>query len=57
MGYWVHASAYTPYQLHVPLLVYWPGKTPQVYSYFITHYDIVPTLMTEIFGCQNPLAD
>ncbi|WP_264770512.1 DUF3413 domain-containing protein [Coxiella burnetii] len=57
MGYWVHASAYTPYQLHVPLLVYWPGKTPQVNSYFTTHYDIVPTLMTEIFGCQNSLAD
>ena len=57
MGYWVHASAYTPYQLHIPLLVYWPGKKPQIYSYLTTHYDIVPTLMTKVLGCQNSLSD
>ncbi len=57
MGYWDHASAYTPYQLHVPLLVYWPGKNPRVYSHFTTHYDVVPTLMQQVLGCQNPVAD
>lgn len=55
-GYWEHASAYTPYQLHVPMLVYWPGKTPQVYKHFTTHYDLAPTLMTDVLGCQTPLA-
>lgn len=57
MGYWVHASAYTPYQLHIPFLMYWPGKKPQIYSYFTTHYDIVPTLMMKVLGCQNPPSD
>lgn len=57
MNYWDHASTYTPYQLHVPLLVYWPGKTAQQYTYLTTHYDIVPTLMTEVLGCSNVLAD
>ncbi|QTS83626.1 DUF3413 domain-containing protein [Coxiella endosymbiont of Amblyomma nuttalli] len=57
MGYWVHASAYTPYQLHIPLLMYWPGKKPEIYSYFTNHYDIVPTLMTQVLGCQNSLSD
>lgn len=54
MNYWDHASAYTPYQLHIPLLVYWPGKKPEKIDYFTTHYDIVPTLMTEVLGCTSP---
>ncbi len=53
MGYWDHASAYTPYQLHVPLLIYWPGRAPHQYGYFTSHYDIVPTLMQGIFGCHD----
>ena len=57
MGYWVHASAYTTYQLHIPFLVYWPGKKPKIYSYLTTHYDIVPTLMTKILGCRSPISD
>ncbi|HLB57681.1 MAG TPA: DUF3413 domain-containing protein, partial [Gammaproteobacteria bacterium] len=43
MNYWNHASAYTPYQLQVPLLIYWPQKQPQTYSYMTTHYDVAPT--------------
>ena len=50
-GYWVHASAYTPYlspyQLHVPYINYWLGKTTDLLlSYFplCSHYDIMPTL-------------
>jgi len=54
MNYWDHASAYTPYQLHVPLLVYWPGREPKKIDYFTTHYDIVPTLMSNVLGCTGP---
>lgn len=57
MGYWNHASAYNSYQLQIPLLVYWPSQGPQRYTHFTSHYDVVPTLMTRILGCQNPIAD
>ena len=57
LGYWSHNSAYSPYQLHVPMLIYWPGKKPQLISYFSTHFDVVPTLMKQIFNCKNPAKD
>ncbi len=56
-GYWQHASAYTSYQLHTPLLVYWPGEKPRIYKHFTTHYDFVPTIMTRVLHCQNPSSD
>lgn len=56
-GYWQHASAYTSYQLHVPLIVYWPHHKPKVYKHFTDHYDIVPTLMTSVINCKNPIQD
>jgi len=54
---WVHASAYTDYQLQVPFIVYWPGKAPRKINYFTSHYDMVPTLMKTVLGCQTPFAD
>lgn len=57
MNYWDHASAYTPYQLHIPMLVYWPGNKPKKYDYFTTHYDIGPTLMTQVLGCTGRTED
>lgn len=56
-GYWGHAIAYTPWQIHTPMVVYWPGQSPHVYHHFTSHYDIVPTLMTEALGCTNSVAD
>lgn len=55
-GYWEHASAFTPYQLHTPMIVYWPHQQPKVYSYMTTHYDVVPTLMTKVLHCNSPLS-
>jgi len=57
LGYWSHTSTYSQYQLHVPLLVYWPGKKPRIIPYFTSHYDIVPTLLTKVFHCRNPIKD
>ena len=57
MDYWSHASAYTPYQLHIPMLVYWPGMKPQHRRYFATNFDVVPTLMKQVLNCKNPEAD
>lgn len=56
LDYWSHASAYTPYQLHVPLVIAWPHRGSYVYHFFTTHHDIVPTLMKHILGCHAPVA-
>lgn len=55
-GYWEHASAFTPYQLRTPMIVYWPHQQPKVYTYLTTHYDVVPTLMTKVLHCNSPLS-
>lgn len=55
--YWGHAIAYTPWQIHTPMVIYWPGQKPRVYHHFTSHYDIVPTLMTKALGCTNPVSD
>ena len=56
-GYWGHASDYTPWQIHTPMIIYWPGKGHRIFHHLTTHYDIVPTLMTEALGCTNPVSD
>jgi membrane-anchored protein YejM (alkaline phosphatase superfamily) len=53
-----HGSGYTRFQLVTPLIVAWPGRPAGVsYDHRTSHYDIVPTLMQELFGCSNPAAD
>ncbi|MGE3920567.1 MAG: DUF3413 domain-containing protein [Gammaproteobacteria bacterium] len=53
-GYWGHASNFTNFQIQTPLLIYWPGKKPKIINYQTTHYDIVPTLLNHLLGCQTP---
>jgi membrane-anchored protein YejM (alkaline phosphatase superfamily) len=51
-------SGYTRYQLVTPLILAWPGREQGVaYTHRTSHYDIVPTLMQELFGCSNPTSD
>lgn len=57
LGFWGHAGNYTRYQVQTPLIVYWPGEKPKVFSQVTSHFDVVPTLMQKIFGCQNPPDD
>jgi len=56
-GYWGHNGNYSQAQLGVPLIVWWPGMTPAVFSHWTSHYDIVPTLMQHLFLCQNAIKD
>lgn len=56
-GYWQHASAYTAYQLHVPFILHWPGASAKKYTHATTHYDVMPTLLTDVLHCQNPADD
>jgi membrane-anchored protein YejM (alkaline phosphatase superfamily) len=57
LGFWGHGSNYTPYQIKVPLIVYWPGEQPQKFMHRTSHFDIVPTLMTRLLGCKTKLSD
>ncbi|GGX55764.1 sulfatase-like hydrolase/transferase [Saccharospirillum salsuginis] len=55
-NYWGHGSNFSRYQLGVPLVIHWPGRTGE-YDHRTTHEDITPTLLTEAFGCANPISD
>ncbi len=53
-----HGSGYTRYQLVTPMVLAWPGReTGVTYTHRTSHYDVVPTLMQELFGCSNPAGD
>jgi membrane-anchored protein YejM (alkaline phosphatase superfamily) len=52
-----HGSGYSRHQLGVPMLVAWPGLTPQRISHRTSHYDIAPTLMRRLLGCSNDYSD
>jgi membrane-anchored protein YejM (alkaline phosphatase superfamily) len=57
-NYWGHNSNFSQYQIGVPLLVHRPGQdSAAVFTHRTTHYDIVPTLMHDYLGVQNPLED
>ncbi len=56
-NFWGHGGNYTDYQIKVPLVIYWPGRKPGIYDHATSHLDIVPTLMTDLFGCRNPVSD
>jgi membrane-anchored protein YejM (alkaline phosphatase superfamily) len=57
LGFWGHNGNFTDAQIRVPFLVKWPGRGHEVLDYATTHYDIVPTLMQQVFGCDNPVGD
>lgn len=54
LSYWGHASNFTRYQVQTPLLIYWPKSQPTTIRYVTTHFDLAPTLMEKLFGCQTP---
>lgn len=54
LGFWGHTSNYTRYQVQTPLLVFWPGQDPKVFTHITSHFDIVPTLMEGVLGCKTP---
>ncbi|MFG0905686.1 DUF3413 domain-containing protein [Photobacterium damselae] len=56
-NYWGHSSNYSDVQIHVPLYVYLPEHNGQVINYRTNHYDIMPTLMSEIFHSPTATSD
>ncbi len=51
---WGHASNFTHFQVQTPLIVYWPNRSAKKVEYVTTHFDMVPTLMENLLGCQSP---
>jgi len=56
-NYWGHNGNFSEYQTKVPLIIRWPGKKPQTFSHLTSHFDIVPTMMKDLLGCKNNIAD
>lgn len=56
-NYWGHNGNYSPYQTHVPLFIHWPGKDKATYTYTTSHIDIVPTLLTDVFGSTTDIKE
>lgn len=52
-----HGSNYTKYQTQVPLIIHWPDKAAKVFDYRTASIDVLPTLLKEVFNCENPLSD
>lgn len=56
-NYWGHSSNFSDAQVHVPFLIHWPNKEPRIINYQTSSYDMVPTLMQDLFSCVNPIED
>ena len=56
-NYWEHTGNFSPVQVQVPLLIHWPGRSPQQISYLTSSYDLIPTLFQNLFACKNPSED
>lgn len=53
-NFWGHGSNYTDFQVHVPMLLRWPGQQAREVPYTTTHMDVAPTLLQSLLGCQAP---
>lgn len=57
-NYWGHGSNFTRYQLQVPLIIAGEGFTAgQTIDHATSHFDLAPTVLTDIAGCQNDVKD
>lgn len=57
-GFWGHGSNFTSYQTAVPLIIKLPEyKQPQLIDKLSGHVDIVPTILSQVLECSNPISD
>lgn len=57
LGYVGYGSNYSDYQLHVPLILHWPGREPARIERRTAHRDIPVTLLSRLLHCSNPAED
>jgi membrane-anchored protein YejM (alkaline phosphatase superfamily) len=56
-GYWGHLGNFTAATTHIPLIIHWPNSIAKNYYMQTTSYDLVPTILKNVFGCKNPTTD
>ncbi len=56
-NYWGHNSNFTKAQMHIPLVIRWPGKSGGTVSRRTTAYDLSATVLPRIFGVSNQVSD
>lgn len=49
-------NSFSRRHIQVPMMFYWQGEG-KTYNFLSSHLDIMPTLLRQFFGVQNPLAD
>lgn len=57
LNYWGHNGNFSAAQIQIPLVVHWPGMSPQVVRRRTTSYDVSTTVMQRILGAVNPTDD
>ena len=55
-GYWGHNGAFTPEQVHVPLVLHLPGMPAGRHAGLTSHHDLPATLLG-LLGVTNPPSD
>lgn len=56
-GYWQHGGNFSDYQIKVPFLVYDASKIKVNYNHLTLHYDVVPTIMSDVLGVTSKIED
>jgi uncharacterized protein len=54
LGITGHGSAFSDFQLRVPLILRWPGQPTGVFTKRTSHNDLVATLIGDALGCSSP---
>jgi membrane-anchored protein YejM (alkaline phosphatase superfamily) len=53
-NFWGHNSNFSRFQTGVPFIWYQPGRPPALYQHRTSHFDVMPTLLREVLGCEVP---
>lgn len=56
-GFWGHSGNFSKAQMCVPMIYFDSRLAPAEFSHWSMHYDVVPTLMSDVFGVSNPSSD
>ncbi|WP_438876470.1 sulfatase-like hydrolase/transferase, partial [Bacillus cereus group sp. Bc253] len=54
---WGANSNFSRYQLQVPMVIYWPGKVPAVFTHRTSHLDFSVTLLQDLLGVSSNPSD
>jgi uncharacterized protein len=53
-NFWGHNSNFSRYQTGVPFIWHQPGRPAAVYNHRTSHFDVMPTMLRDVLGCDVP---